>query len=105
MIGKLQILEPWEFGTEKGINIKDIDKSKNQYLLYTEEPYIINNHEYKFFLAKSKNKINLFSVAKKNSIILEMVYDKNLNPKNFIDYQIKDFRRNFLLGELKLTTQ
>jgi len=102
MIGKLNILEPWEFGTEKGINIKDIDKSKNQFLLYTEEPYVINNHKYEFFLAKPKGKVNLFSVNKKDSILLEMVYDKNLSPENFTSYQIKDFRDNFFLGELKL---
>lgn len=105
MIGKLYIIEPWEFSTnQESIKIKDIDKSKNQFLLYLEEPYTINNHKYEFFLAKpkGKDKISLGDLDKKFPIMIAMVYDKNLSPENFTSYQIKDFRNNFLLGELKL---
>ena len=103
MICKLNILEPWEFGTEKGIEIKDFDKFNNHILLHIKNPYIIDNEPYNFLLAKMRGdeKINLLSsISFKKNIMLTIVYDKNIDDMNFINYNIKEFRNNFLLGEL-----
>ena len=62
---KLNILEPWEFGTEKGIEIKDFDKFNNHILLHIKNPYIIDNEPYNFLLAKMrrrKNKLTIFYI-------------------------------------------
>ena len=98
--GILNILAPWEFGTEKGVHVSIIGKKDNQFLLCFGAPYLINGNTYKFLLFRRVNKIDMLD---KGCIPIEMVYCSNLSKENFKDYDFKDFRDNFLFGELILS--
>ena len=37
-VGKLNIIEPWEFGTEKAIEVSVIDYDQGQYLFALSKP-------------------------------------------------------------------
>lgn len=104
-IGQLNILEPWEHGTSKSININIIAKEGTQYLLKLDTPFLIGSDLYSYFLFRlgEKHKNNdLFSSNIKGTFPIEIVYKKGIDKHNFAQFYIDDFRNSFLFGEILL---
>jgi hypothetical protein len=103
-IAKINIIEPWEYGTEKPISINNIDKLGSKYLFHLSEPYQINKKYYNFLIGRPKDfKINLFNIKKNQVIVLEIHFGENVSELNFYNLNFDDFRGNFLLGDFFLT--
>lgn len=103
-IAKINIIEPWKYGTEKAISISNIDKLGSKYLFHLSEPYQINENSYNFLIGQPKDlEINLFTINKGQVIVLEMHFGDNINENNFVNLKFDDFRGDFLLCDFFLT--
>jgi hypothetical protein len=100
--GRLNIIEPWEFGTEKSIAASIVDKNEEQYLLYLPEPLWIKGKAINYLIGelRDKNLSDILSDKVHGTFALNMIYSNDVTIQNFRGYQIKDFRGNFLLGEI-----
>lgn len=98
--GKLNILEPWEHGTEKSIKINLIKKNGDNYLIQLEKPHKINGHDFHYFIIRPRGERDLDISKLKGTYPVEMGYDKNLSMENFDKYNLELFRGNFLFAEL-----
>jgi hypothetical protein len=99
---KLNIIEPWELGTEKAIPASIIDEYEGQYLIYLPTPRLIKGKSISYFLAelRGSDKLGLPSDKMRGTVLFNMVYLDEINDRNFRRYRIEDFRGNFLLGEI-----
>ncbi|SRR5258706_8068682 len=104
-IGKLNIIEPWEFGTEKAITASVVDEYEGQYLISILEPLAIKGNPIRYLIGEmtgEEKSLDLFSNNAQGTLALNMVYSDEINEQNFKNHRISDFRGNFLLGEIKL---
>jgi hypothetical protein len=99
---KLNIIEPWEFGTEKAIPASIVDKNENQYLLHLPEPLLINGKSINYLIGelRDQNSLDILSDKVHGTFALNMVYSSEVTKQNFRNHHIKRFRGNFLLGEI-----
>lgn len=100
---ELNIIEPWEKGTEKSIKSEIVDKNADYYLIRLLEEYKLKDKATKYLLGElrdKKNEINLFDKSVRGTFLMNMVHHKNLNEDNFKDYDLEAFRSNFLMVEL-----
>ncbi len=103
MKSKLNIIEPWEHGTEKSIDVDIIGKNNNQYFLKLNTPISIKDYEYHYLLFRLKGEEKSIDITEAKGVFpIEIVYKEELREDNFSTYQIDDFRSNFLLGEIVL---
>ena len=102
---KLLIVEPFEFGTINNIEQSVIDIKKgvnNNWLIILETVINFTGIQSKYLLIKTKKEyyhINLQEQLFK-TLILEMAMIPGLNEKNFSEHDLKNYRGNFLTGEL-----
>lgn len=98
--GSLNIIEPWEHGTEESINVTFIEQNNDNYLLHLSNSHKIKDIDYSYFIVRFRDEeVNNISNLK-GTYSLEMGYDKEINESTFEKYDLKDFRTNFLLGEV-----
>ncbi len=99
---KLNILEPWEFGTEKAIDVTIVDKNGTEYLFSLITPLPIRGKKIEYLIGQPRDEQSLDILSDKTSgtISLNMVYAEELNAENFGRYSMRNFRGNFLLGEI-----
>jgi hypothetical protein len=100
---KLKLLEPWKFGTDKAVDAIIVEANENQILISIMNPLNFDNQQVEFFLAELKDKNYL--VGDENFMLpgiypINMVFSKEISPQNFKSLNLKDFRSNFLLGEI-----
>lgn len=102
--GKLNIVEPWELGTEKAITVSIVDKHESDYLLYLPEPFLIKGKSINYLIGELREEklVDLLSDEVHGTFALNMVYPNEITKENFTEYPIKNFRGNFLLGEIIL---
>jgi len=101
--GKLNILEPWEHGTEKSLDVAIIKRLKEQYLLHLSSPISIRDISYSYLLFKTTGEdIDLFLSRNQGTYPIEIVYTKDLSEESFSKFDIADFRSSFLFGEIIL---
>jgi|GEM_PF-2137488 len=103
-VGKLNIIEPWEFGTEKAVHVSVVEKFEDQYLFSLAEPLLMKGLRTKYLIGelREEKSPDILSDKVKGTFALNMVFSDEINEKNFRNYLIKDFRGNFLLGEIIL---
>jgi hypothetical protein len=102
---KLLIIEPWEFGTANGVGPFIVSLKRgiiNNWLVVFEKEIIFKGLHTKYLLAKTQKKnekidleIELFE-----KLILEMAAISDIDELNFKEYDLSDFRGEFLTGEL-----
>ena len=95
-------MEPWEFGTEKAIAASIVDKNESQYLLHLDEPLMIKGKAVNYLIGELRGQelIDILTDKVHGTFALNMVYSNEVTEQNFRDYHIKNFRGNFLLGEI-----
>jgi hypothetical protein len=102
---KLLVFEPWEFGTINGVGPFKVaikKAAKDNWLIIFDNTIKHKGELTKYLLSKTEKKyakIDLLNVPFEN-IILEMALIPNLSEQNFMDYDLDDFRGEFLTGEL-----
>lgn len=104
--GKLNIIEPWELGTDKAIETSIVDYHEGQYLFYLFKPLPIKGKSVSYLVGELRDKeksLDLFSDKIRGTVALNMVYSDEVDRQNFRNYRIKDFRGNFLSGEVILS--
>lgn len=98
--GNLNIIEPWEFGTEESVNITFINKNGDNYLIYLNDAHKINGEDFHYFIVRFKDKIDKDISKLKGTYPLEMGFDEGINSNTFEKFSLDKFRGNFLLGEV-----
>jgi hypothetical protein len=101
-MGKLNIIEPWELATEKAVDALIIDRHEGEYLFSLTTPLSIKGKHISYLIGQLRDQESLDIISNKThgTIALNMVYSEEINAQNFRDYSIKNFRGNFLLGEI-----
>ncbi len=101
-IGKLNIIEPWELGTEKAINVNIVDEYGGQYLIFLPDRLTANETRINYLIGEPREdkSLDLFSNDTQGTIPLNLVYSTEINAENFKNYRLEKFRGNFLLGEV-----
>jgi hypothetical protein len=100
-IGTLNIIEPWELGTEKAISVSIVDEYQGQYLIFLSIPLSAKGKTIRYLIGEPRREnFDLFSDKFLGSCELSMIYSDEIDEQNFKTYHIKDFRQNFLLGEI-----
>lgn len=100
---KLNIIEPWESGTESAITANISRKAGNQFLLFVEKNIKVrdvdNAH---YFVCKLKNDEDqkAFDNEEMGHYLINMVYDENIHEIESKISPLDSYRANFLLGEL-----
>lgn len=99
---KVNILEPWESGTESAVEALIIKETKDQFLLFIETNIKVRGENAHYFICKLKNEDN--KTALKNSVEgvypINMVFDKNISSEQQEIPDISSYRANFLMGEI-----
>ena len=99
---KLNIIEPWESGTESAIEADLIKKNGIQFLLFVEKIIKVNNDNAQYFICELKNKENqnAFDNSVAGIYLIDMVFDKNIQNTDSELFDLGIYRSNFLLGEI-----
>jgi hypothetical protein len=95
---KLNIIEPWEYGTDKAVDASIVGEENDQYLIQLSKPMKFKNSEARYFLATLRDK-SLNGINKSGKYLLSMVYSEDINELNYKGYKISEFRSGFLIGE------
>ena len=101
----LNIIEPWEFGTDKAIDAILIDRNEGEYLLSLFQPRVFGEKQIRYLLLELRNKsssVDLLNPKEKGVFPINLVFMSEIDPYNFKKYRITDFRANFLLGDIIL---
>ncbi|MEM6738223.1 MAG: hypothetical protein AAF620_19360 [Bacteroidota bacterium] len=96
---KLNIIEPWEFGTDKGVTASIVGENNGQYLIRLSNPMKLQDNEAKYFLAELRDRHSNDNLNKPGKYLLNMVYSQRINEINFKEHKISDFRSGLLVGE------
>ncbi|MBS4042945.1 MAG: hypothetical protein KGZ59_03940 [Chitinophagaceae bacterium] len=99
---RVNILEPWESGTNKSIKGEILQNTGNQFLLSVVEKINVKGNLAQFFVCKVKNEVlrTQFNNCTNGIYEISMVYDKNINNALQLVPDINDYRGNFLTGEI-----
>ncbi len=102
MTYKLNIIEPWESGTDSAIDTTIINESGMQFLLFVETVIKVRGENAQYFVCELKNKEDQdsFKIRIKKNYPIHMVYDKDIHSKNHMLPDLKSYRSNFLSGEI-----
>lgn len=100
---RLNIVEPWDIGTENPIGASIVDKVGDQYLLKLTEPRVMKGQSVRFLIAEPRakgDKIDFVSVKARGLYPVNMVYSSNITIENFKVTSLNDFRSNFAIGDI-----
>lgn len=103
MTCKLNILEPWEYGTLRPIDAVILAQNRCQYLIMLFEPRAFGEVNASHLMGELRDKsahIDLLLPGLQGAFAMNLVFSAGINEQNFPDLSIKDFRNNFLLGEI-----
>ena|SRR5690348_4495823 len=99
---KVNILEPWQSGTEASVEALIVKQSKNQFLIFIEANIKVRGENAHYFICKFKNEND--ESALKSSIEgvypINMVFDKSIRNEQQEVPDINSYRANFLMGEI-----
>lgn len=99
---KLNIIEPWESGTEHAVDSSLIKEKGNQFLLFVEDTIKVRGENAHYFICELKNEEK--KIALKNHVKgiypINMVFDKKIISKQQDIPDINTYRANFLSGEI-----
>lgn len=99
---KINIIEPWESGTDKAIEADILMYSGTQFLIFVEKTIKVNGVDAHYFICKLQveNSGDVFEKKKSGMYKISMVFDKNINNVQQPLPNIDSYRGNFLIGEL-----
>ncbi|MEO8174718.1 MAG: hypothetical protein ABI581_16600 [Sediminibacterium sp.] len=99
---KLNIIEPWDWGTEKAIDVSVLKKDGNVYLLHLNVFITIHNKEARYFIFEFRNQVDqiAFKQNLKGTYPIGMVFDESITAETTTFKSLKDYRANFLSGEI-----
>ena len=102
MMYKLNIIEPWESGTESAIEADLIKKNGIQFLLFVEKIIKVKGDNAQYFICELKNKENqnAFDNSVAGIYLIDMVFDKNIQNTDSELFDLGIYRSNFLLCEI-----
>lgn len=102
MIFKVNILEPWESGTQSSVDATLVKKDSESFLIFLKDPVKVKKQNAQFFICELKDKkTEIAFVNKMNGVYpINMVFDKNINTKDSRLPPLNVYRDNFLLGEI-----
>jgi len=99
---KLNIIEPWEYGTETAVHATIVKSDNEVFLLSLKVPIIIKGENAKYFVCKpigiETNK--LLSSQTEGTFPISMVFDKSLKDATTELPLFENYRSNFLSGEV-----
>ena len=99
---KLNIIEPWEYGTEHAIDATIVQENNSDFLLFINPPRQIEQDTVQYFVCTFRNSED--KIALKGHLQgvypIQMVFDKSIKSNTDKIHSIKDYRSNFLSGEL-----
>jgi hypothetical protein len=101
MTYKLNILEPWESGTESAVRVTIIKETENQFLLFLEKPIQIKGQDAYYFICELQKKEDKNALTKKMKGVypINMVFDQSINENSQLP-PLSSYRANFLSGEI-----
>ena len=101
MVYKLNILDPWEFGTESAVRASIIKETGKQFLLFLETPIRIEDQKAHYFICELQKQEdrNAFKKNIKGVYPITMVFDNSINENSELP-PLSSYRSNFLSGEL-----
>jgi len=102
MTYKLNIIDPWESGTESAINATIVKEMEEQFLLFIETPTKVYGKNAQYFiceLRRSKDK-DAFKNHIKGTYPINMVFDEKINNADYELPPYSSYRGNFLSGEI-----
>jgi hypothetical protein len=99
---KLNMLEPWEYGTEKAIDASIVKQQGNVFLLRIDASIRIKEKSASYFVFEfqSEEKQKSFLNGIDGVYPISMVFDENINDPEQILPNFADYRGGFLSGEL-----
>lgn len=99
---KLNIIEPWESGTDKSIEANILKFTGKQFLLFVEKSVKVGSNNAHYFVCKFKNeKVNAkFKSNECGTYEISMIFDINIQNAQQELPDIESYRANFLSGEL-----
>jgi hypothetical protein len=104
MAFKINIIEPWEAGTEKSIKGSIIKDTGKQFLLRLDKPIQFKGTDAQYFICEFRNDMDKasFKEEQTGNYPINMVFDKNITEYSDLP-SLSAYRSNFLLGELVLS--
>jgi hypothetical protein len=98
---KLNIIEPWESGTEKAIDATVFYKTEKYFLLFTEKIIKVRGLDAQWFVSwlRKEKDYAAFVNQEKGVYRIQMVFDKDIHNKDNEPVSFK-YRANFLSGEI-----
>lgn len=99
---KINIIEPWESGTDRATEADIVKRTGIQFLIFIEKPIKVRGAEAHYFICKlqDENCAIEFNKGERGIYKITMVFDKNVkNVQNPLP-NIESYRGNFLSGEL-----
>jgi len=102
MTFKLNIIDPWDYGTESAIDVTLIKKVAREFLLFLRTPIMFKNKKVQYFVCvlKRKEDEDKFNNGLKGTYPINMVFDENINCKDSGLQDFENYRGNFLYGEI-----
>ena len=99
---RVNIIEPWESGTDRSIDANIVKYTCDQFLLFTEKKINVKGNDAQYFICKLKSEKLRSPFNNKESGIYEisMVFDKDITNELQELPDIENYRGNFLTGEL-----
>jgi len=99
---KLNIIEPWKYGTESSIDASVVKDNDLEFLLYLDFPRKIEQDDAQYFICQFRNEKDKKSFKNniKGTYPIEMVFDKKIKSAYDEIPQLGSYRSNFLSGEL-----
>lgn len=99
---KLNIIEPWESGTESPIDAFILKEKDRQFLLFVENNITVRGENAHYFICELKNEEDriAFKNCVKRVYPINMVFDKNIIADQQEIPDINSYRSNFLSGEI-----
>ena len=101
MMYKLNIIEPWESGTQSAINVSIVKETEKQFLLFLEKPVNFKDQDIQYFICEFQRQEDRNALKKniKGIYPINMVFDSNINKDSQLP-PLSSYRGNFLSGEI-----
>ena len=99
---KLSIVEPWESTSDSSTDTIILKDNGNEFLLFVENGIKFRDENAQYFICELRN-INdkdFFRENIKGTYPINMVFDKKINRDNLELTPLKNYRGNFLSGEI-----
>ena len=100
---KLNIIEPWEFGTDQAIDVDIVARNQGQCLILLSEPRMFGEMLTSYLigeLREDSSQINSLFSGLHGTFAMNLVFSDEISKHNFPNLSMKSFRANFLLGEI-----